>query len=368
MTTWPKTGLTLHCFPRVASHIGLPWDAADDYLVDTIPQHNGSTTLLINDRHGALACHYSAAHTLISQYCAEQALLTNANTNGIPINDKQRLTEVDVLPSHITDVIIKLPKSLDMLQHWLELCRKQLSENTRYWLAGMSKHIPVSWLKWLQQHSASYHQHPIARKARLITTTLGKNPLYKKQWIGYTTPEQIELKALPGVFSRSNMDIGSQFLLKHLPALHGQVVDLGCGNGLLAITSKKRHPSCDVYATDDAWQAVESCRRNAENNQLAVHVTQGNGLSNIAINPDWILCNPPFHDGNKQMTDIAEMMFTQSAIALKSSGQMLVIANRHLPYFGMLKARFSCVETIASNEKFNLYLAKQPKAAQTQSR
>lgn len=361
MIIWPKTGLSLQCYPIVPSHVSQPWDAADDYLIESLPTGNDITTLLINDRHGVLACHYPKAHSLISQFCAKQALLRNSSTNKIDISDTQLLTENQPLPNHITDVVIKIPKSVDLLQHWLELCRQQLPSETRYWLAGMSKHIPTSWLKWLQQHSHSYQQYPIARKARLMVITLGLQPLHKNQWFGYKTADEIRLLALPGVFSRNSMDIGSQFLLQHLPALSGQVVDLGCGNGLLALTCKKRYPACEVYATDDAWQAIESCRYNAKQSQLDINVLQGNGLSNIAIQPDWVLCNPPFHDGAKQLTDIAIMMFEQSAKKLKDDGRLLVIANRHLPYFKALSKRFQTVKTIASNSKFHVYLANTPK-------
>lgn len=361
MSIWPSTGLSLQCVPDVAEHISRPWDAADDYLIDTVSTTLKKNILIVNDRHGALTCHFQEAWSLSSQACAREALRLNANNNHLPDCTDRMITEDSALSANINNVIIKVPKSLDLLQHWLEWCRQQLPSTTRYWLAGMSKHIPISWLTWLEQNSSEYQQYPIVRKARLIQLTLKDAVLYNKQWIGYRSTDDLVFEALPGVFARKQIDIGSAFLLQHLPSLHGTVIDLGCGNGLLALTSKKRHPQCKVIATDDAWQATKSCRHNAHLNKLDIVALQGNGLSHIEGSADWILCNPPFHDGHKQLTDIAIMMFQQAAQTLNQDGQLLVIANRHLPYFGVLKGLFHTVDTVASNSKFNLYRAQTPR-------
>ena len=43
-----------------------------------------------------------------------------------------------------------------------------------------------------------------------------------------------------GVFSRDGLDTGTRVLLEALPALHGRVLDLGCGWGAVGVVLGKR--------------------------------------------------------------------------------------------------------------------------------
>ena len=76
---------------------------------------------------------------------------------------------------------------------------------------------------------------------------------------------------------------------------------------------------------------------------------------------DTILCNPPFHSGNRISTAAAERMFKQARKQLKKDGQLLVIANRHLPYAPILKKNFNKIKTLASDSKFVVYQCREAK-------
>ena len=68
-----------------------------------------------------------------------------------------------------------------------------------------------------------------------------------------------------------------------------------------------------------------------------------------------VLCNPPFHQQNTLTLDIAKRMFTSAKTALASDGELWVVANRHLPYYRLLKRLFKHCNTIATDSKFSLY-------------
>ena len=358
MPVWENTGLTLSCHPLVPDHIALPWDAADDYLLTRIEPLK---TLTINDRHGALSCALAARGmdgiNWHDSACACEATRRNHQSNQLPLANDQLILDEDQIPSTVRQVLIKLPKNLEQLKYWLQCCRERLPADTRYLLAGMVKHMPVSWLNWLEQEVATYRQERVVRKARLLELTFA--PAVKKTdiWRGYQTATGLTLSGLPGVFSRQQHDIGSRVLLQHtdLP-FSGRLCDLGCGNGLLGLTLKQAHPELDVILTDDSWLAVCSARHNAIQNKLDVSLNHGDILAGIEEPLDWIVCNPPFHDGHKQLTNIAERMFEQSAAALVSGGHLLVIANRHLPYAGKLRKEFHTVEVLSSDSRFSVYL------------
>lgn len=362
MPKWNTTGLNLECFPPVPEHVAQPWDAADELLVSyALPAFN---TLLINDRYGALWCAFAQQSSLqswLDSACAVQASNLNATLNQLPekIDVVQQLSEVHMAQQ----VLIKVPKNFEQLQYWLQGLAQTLPESTTYYLAGMAKHWPVNWLQWLEQQASDYQQYPIQKKARLVRLKLAarKTP-WVKEWQGYTSDQGLQFEALPGVFARERMDIGSRVLLQHVPTdLSGSLCDLGCGNGLLGLSLAKQFPITRLCLTDDSWVAVQSAQHNALKLGIDAEVVQGNSLADVTGTFDWIVCNPPFHDGHRQLTNIAQAMFRDSAARLNQDGKLLVIANRHLPYLGVLRALFAKVDSLGQDAKFSIYLAQRPK-------
>ena len=69
-----------------------------------------------------------------------------------------------------------------------------------------------------------------------------------------------------GVFSPSGLDTGTQVLLGHVPPPppSGDLLDLGCGWGPIALTLALESPHATVWAVDVNERALELTRRNAE--------------------------------------------------------------------------------------------------------
>ncbi|MGH3438450.1 MAG: class I SAM-dependent methyltransferase [Sciscionella sp.] len=68
-----------------------------------------------------------------------------------------------------------------------------------------------------------------------------------------------------GVFSRQQLDPGTRVLLEHmpLPGGDGEVLDLGCGYGPIAIALSRLRPANRVWAVDVNTRALDLVRRNA---------------------------------------------------------------------------------------------------------
>jgi 16S rRNA (guanine1207-N2)-methyltransferase len=75
----------------------------------------------------------------------------------------------------------------------------------------------------------------------------------------------LTLTADAGVFSGSRVDPGTRVLLEDLPApeVEGDLLDLGCGYGPIALTLAARDPARTVWAVDVNTRALELTRANA---------------------------------------------------------------------------------------------------------
>ena len=82
----------------------------------------------------------------------------------------------------------------------------------------------------------------------------------------------LDLRSDRGVFAADGVDPGTRFLLQEGPSSGdpaGDLLDLGCGYGPIAVTLARRHPDTPVWAVDVNERAVELTRANAERNHAA---------------------------------------------------------------------------------------------------
>lgn len=364
-----KVELKLDCYPKSVNSAQQPWDAADIYLIEEATF--GKQPAILNDQWGALTCFLGSAgqanYSWSDSFCSQQAIRNNLAALAVDSCNNQLSTGIPVFPPATDSIWIQCPKSFDQLHWWLSLAVDQLGPGIPVYIAGMAKHIPIKWLNWLENHNSEYQQFPIKKKARLLQFKLpGKLPPLKQEK-GYIGPDDLTISALPGVFSRDHMDIGSRFFihqLASLPALTGKVVDLGCGNGLLSIAALhySQADNIDLILCDDSSLALEAASSNLMLRQYKqANYRHTDALLGVEAPVDTVMCNPPFHTGNKISTAAAERMFKQAAQVLTANGQLLVIANRHLGYAPSLKKSFTNVKLIASDAKFVTYRCTNPK-------
>lgn len=366
-----KVELNLDCYPKSVNSAQQPWDAADIYLIEEAKF--GNYPALLNDQWGALTCFLEATeqayYSWSDSFCSQQAVRNNLASVNEPAD--HLASGVPVFPAKTDSIWIQCPKSFDQLHWWLTLALEQLGAGITVYVAGMAKHIPIKWLNWLESHNSEYLQYPIKKKARLIQFKLPVKLPPLKYEKGYAGPDGLAINALPGVFSRDHMDIGSRFFIHQLgalPTLTGKVVDLGCGNGLLSIAALhySQAESIDLILCDDSSLALECAQKNLLLREYdKADFRHTDALLGLEGPVDTVMCNPPFHTGNKISTAAAERMFKQAAQVLAVNGQLLVIANRHLGYAPSLKKSFANVKLIASDAKFVTYRCTSPKHSST---
>ncbi len=125
-----------------------------------------------------------------------------------------------------------------------------------------------------------------------------------------------------GVFSKTNVDKGTDILLNAIDGVNGNVLDMGCGYGVVGIVLKKLYSNTNVVLNDINQRAVELSVSNAKLNGVDVEVYQGFGTENIPkIAYDYALINPPIRAGKKVIYEL----FSQIKSVLKSNGVMYVV-------------------------------------------
>lgn len=173
----------------------------------------------------------------------------------------------------------------------------------------------------------------------------------------------------PGMFSPDRIDPGTAFLAEHLPAsLAGHVADLGAGWGALSAAILQRCPKIerlDLVELDA--RALDLARRNIKDPR-AHFVWEDVSAYTPEARLDAVVTNPPFHTGRAANHSLGQRFIAQAARLLKPSGQLFLVANRHLPYEAHLKTAFREVAQIADANGFKLMRAARPSPAPRQSR
>ncbi len=363
--------LPLHHHPRSPLRA---WNAADELLLAQCSEWAlpaDARILLVNDTAGALAVslHAWQPHSWNDQVTSLYALQQNLTRNALA-TDAVSCIPMHELPAGQYDaVLLQLPKTLSLLEYQLIQLRPLLRPHTRLVAGGMVKHMTGRMIDLFEKLIGPTQTSLAQKKARLIFATLDTtlSPVLP-------APSRYSIPAVPlqlvnhaNVFSRDKIDIGTRFLLQHFPDVSqaNSVLDLGCGNGALGIYAGWKNPAATLYFVDDSALAIQSARDSAALNALRnpAHFIQDDALEHFGEKIDVIVCNPPFHEGNKIHTDIAARMFRGAGHQLTPMGSLYIVANRHLDYRALLVPFFASVKLLQGNNKFIILHATQPKAS-----
>jgi 16S rRNA (guanine1207-N2)-methyltransferase len=167
------------------------------------------------------------------------------------------------------------------------------------------------------------------------------------------------MQARPGVFSAGKMDSGTRLLLdviEDVPIRGQQVLDLGCGYGLLGLFAGLR--GANVTALDDDWPSVDSTRQNLCRMGIKARVLHSDLTSDLDPTErfDMVLVNPPFHVGKSVYMDLPAAFIQAAYTHLRDGGELFLVANRELSYEHLLKA-FSVTQKICDTRGFKVFRA-----------
>ncbi|GAA2111132.1 methyltransferase [Kitasatospora saccharophila] len=356
------------------------WDAADDYLLRHLDEAavplDGAVTVL-GDRWGALSTALAAKAgpltAVTDSYLASRAIAANLARNGLdPAAVTVRSTQ-DAPPARIDVLLVRVPKSLALLEDQLHRLAPAVHEGTVVAGTGMVTEIHTSTLELFERILGPTRTSLAVRKARLIHTTPNTAPdaglaRPANPWpLRYRLPDGIgvlsgrQVANQAGVFCADRLDIGTRFFLQHLPEPTGgprRIVDLGCGNGVLGTAAALADPNAELRFVDESFQAVASAEETFRGNlgpDRAAEFLVGDALADLpTASADLVLLNPPFHSHQATTDAIARRMFTGARRVLRPGGELRVVGNRHLGYHVTLRRLFGNCRTVAGSPKFTI--------------
>lgn len=167
-------------------------------------------------------------------------------------------------------------------------------------------------------------------------------------------------RTLPGVFSADAPDRGSVLLAQALPAkMPARVADIGAGWGYLsrAVLAHGSVKSLDLIEAEAV--ALDCARLNIQDPRA--QFIWADAISYKTLKPwDMVVMNPPFHTGRDAEASLGMGFIKAAHRGLLNSGQLLMVANRHLPYEPLLASLFKQVEIIGGDSAFRVTRAAYP--------
>ncbi len=369
----------------------------------TATPHVGSV-VVVGDRYGALALPPAAAglRVLVHQdaLSGERAARLNAVAVGLA-----QASEVDsiVVPGvtwHPLDgdlfagatlVLMQLPRSLGALDEIAGLIADHADPAVHVVAGGRVKHMTPAMNGVLARYFATVTADRGVGKSRVLRASEPRarvEPSAERAGpsgrparpgaLAWPRTERDEATGLTicahgAAFAGAGVDIGTRLLLSVLDQAPdaSQVIDLGCGTGVLAVSYARAHPDARVIATDQSAAAVASATATAMANGVGaasgsaphsplsgppgVTVVRDDALgAQPDASADLILLNPPFHSGAAVTARIAPRLFADAARVLRPGGELWCVWNSHLRYRPQLEALVGTTRQIVRDPKFTV--------------
>lgn len=142
---------------------------------------------------------------------------------------------------------------------------------------------------------------------------------------------ELTLETAPGVFSPGHVDLGTTVLLRAVPEpVAGDILDIGCGWGPIALTAALLEPQARITAVDVNERALDLLRRNAERVARTAPVAPITAATPDQVPDDarfdLIWSNPPIRIGKSALHDLLAQWLPR----LRPGGEAYLVVQKNL--------------------------------------
>lgn len=255
-------------------------------------------------------------------------------------------------------ILLFFPKAKKEALFWLQQTFHHLHAQGEIYLIGENNGGIKSAASLLKPWGAQVQKLDSARHCLFMQAKLALQIEPTDPFLTYSVnlpTTTMTVAALPGVFSATELDEGTQLLLETLPELSGSVLDVGCGAGIIGCALAKQMPDIDaITMCDISLLAVNSAQQTATLNGVPATVIPSDMFSEIQGTFDCIVTNPPFHAGLNTHYAATERLLAESRQHLSPSGHLYLVANKFLPYENILKKTFPFCEIMQETGRFKI--------------
>lgn len=155
-----------------------------------------------------------------------------------------------------------------------------------------------------------------------------------------------------GVFSKGELDFGTELLLKNFKydnPNNKTLLDIGCGCGPIGIYAS--HLGFAVDMSDVNKRAIHLSKMSLKEQGLNANVFESDAYKNITNKYDYIVSNPPIRVGKEKLYEIV----MNAKEHLKDGGSLWIVVRKQQGAESMLrdmKNAYKIVEVIAKKKGF----------------
>ncbi len=357
--------INLQRYPKTTNRSLRPWSAADELLLGEGQKigFDKKSIVLMHDSFGALATALKgySTHSVINNQSQLKATRMNLENAGVDTKEFTYINPIKLQFDSVDLTLMRVPKSADLFQLYVQQLYQRSHQGTVILCGFMTRNFTARWKEIAEQYFENVSQSLAAKKARLLILKSPKKgvetvPLF------HTVKNDLELilKQYAGVFSAAKVDPATQILLGQLPDIQSssKVLDLACGNGVIASYVRSKNSDCPLTVLDDSYLAISSAKLNLGKDNVSYHWSYS--VKAVRYEKfDLILCNPPFHFEYENTIEISLRLFREAKEVLAADGTFYIVANTHLNYRSHLKKFFASVDQVTQSGKYEVIICRQ---------
>lgn len=354
-------------------------DATDRLLLDeATPLLEGlgeGEVAIIDDRSGAitltLVLGYDVAGVRVVQdlASAEATLGFNAESLGATESFTSHQLSSDAFTG-VKLVLWQLPRSIAATREITEAIATSAHPDVAVLAGGRVKHMTRAMNEVLAESFTSVHATLGRQKSRALVArgprgaqTPSSFPVHAQVAVPGPGGERVvEVAAHGAVFNGTDLDHGTRLMLANVDLGDANdIVDLGCGSGIVASAAALAAPEAQIIATDDSDAAVRSAGATARANgvRARVRLLRDDAVASLPdASVDVVLLNPPFHAGASVDTGISKRLIEQAARILRPGGKLWCVWNSHLENKPTLERAVGSTRQAARDKKFTVTVSR----------
>jgi 16S rRNA G1207 methylase RsmC len=141
-----------------------------------------------------------------------------------------------------------------------------IDKNPVFIAADRAKEIHSSTLKLFEKYLGTTTTSLAVKKARLVFCQFDQKQSHKDPFptvwplTDQTLKRDFIISNHANVYAREKLDIGARYFIENLPYVkeNSQVIDLGCGNGVIGLTILANQPTAYIQFVDEKEGYIKS--------------------------------------------------------------------------------------------------------------